>query len=525
MVRSILACIGWALLIALAGCSSTRELKVQDQVASADSGIHEWEGQKIIGYVTADAIYHKFKGRVRLVFPDTLEFLMNERYEGETPKTRPVPFRMARDSVQTLMATHQNTVGTIVTVLAIAVAIVAVAEAIAVATKESCPFIYSYDGERFVFDGEPYGGATMRGLERTDWSQLDHLVPVHGRFRLLLSNEVDETQHTNSLSLLVVDHPPGSTVVMDKDGHPHAFLGMVPLLAAHDETGRDLWPWLQADDAVAWQPDIKAYSRSDSLPDTRNHITLVFPRPTGVARAYLVSNVATNQWGSHMIRTMLGMRGDRVQEFYAAINGSEVYREQLFAWNAREELFELFPEIQCGTTWKRQDFIPAGGPFISESRAVPLDLSCVEGDSLQIRIHPPIGFWSLNSFHLAWEEAEARETKLSPERAGKSVGSDAVAALQSDDADYLDFPNTGDQAEINFAVPSRHKGMNRTIFARTRGWYEVHLYRLGKPDVAGLTRLSEEPGYAVRRALREFAEYQRTGVLLGVKNPMEPATP
>ena len=43
------------------------------------------------------------------------------------------------------------------------------AVAMIAATKESCPFVYSYDGERYVFDAEPLGGAVSKGLEKTDY--------------------------------------------------------------------------------------------------------------------------------------------------------------------------------------------------------------------------------------------------------------------------------------------------------------------------------------------------------------------
>ena len=37
--------------------------------------------------------------------------------------------------------------------------------------------------------------------------------------------------------------------------------------------------------------------------------------------------------------------------------------------------------------------------------------------------------------------------------------------------------------------------------------------RTGRPDLAALEKLTWEPGYIVRRALREYAEFERTGVL------------
>jgi hypothetical protein len=47
-----------------------------------------------------------------------------------------------------------------------------VAILIALASKKSCPFIYSFDGEKYVFDAEPLGGAISKAFERTDYNKL-----------------------------------------------------------------------------------------------------------------------------------------------------------------------------------------------------------------------------------------------------------------------------------------------------------------------------------------------------------------
>ena len=511
MKRSLGFAVIGVCILALAGCSSSRQRMVADE-----KDIQTERGQEVEGYTTTDALYHPFKGYVRSSAPDTLEFFTKERKSYRTeqyPKSsRIVRIQVPRDSVQTIRAIHGDAGKTVFRVVATTVLVAGALAVVAVAT--SCPFLYSYDGERYVFDGEPYGGATMRGLERPDWSELEHLASVRGTYRLLITNEVDETQHTNSLGLLVVDHPPGTAVVMDKEGHPHAFRQLASLRAATDETGRDLRAWLGSSDNAVWSPDLRAYARADTLADTRNHITLEFPRPPGVDRAYLVANVATHMWGAQMIRTMLGMRGNRLNEFYETINRSDLARRQLLAWDEREELFELFPEVECGPRWERQDFIPAGGPFHSETRAIPLDLRHVEGNTLRIRIHPPIGYWSLNSFQLAWEESKVDPIALLPQSAGAFGSVDVAAVLGADDERYLDYPTPGDRAEVVFTAPPARKDMERTVFARTRGWYQVHLHgHEGDPDIAGLYRLTNEPGYAVRCSLREFREYERTSAM------------
>jgi hypothetical protein len=163
----------------------------------------------------------------------------------------------------------------------------------------------------------------------------------------------------------------------------------------------------------------------------------------------------------------------------------------------------------------RQDFIPGGGPFIAESRAIPIDLSAVVGDRVEIRIHPPIGFWSLNSFHLAWEEDAVRVTRLAARSARDQKGADVASLLAADDDATLDFPTTKNRATLVFDAPPPAPGKRRTVFAETRGWYELNMHRSGPPDVAAIERMTREPGYGVRRALREYAEYRNTGVLAG----------
>ena len=61
---------------------------------------------------------------------------------------------------------------TIGLVAAVAVGTVAIIVGVAAATKQSCPFVYSWDGKQYVFDAEPYGGAITRGLEKDDFSTL-----------------------------------------------------------------------------------------------------------------------------------------------------------------------------------------------------------------------------------------------------------------------------------------------------------------------------------------------------------------
>jgi hypothetical protein len=378
-----------------------------------------------------------------------------------------------------------------------------------------CPFIYSFNGKAYVLDGEPYGTATARVLARADYSELAHLVATEGEYRLLLTNEQDETQHTDSLTLLAVDHRTGTTVILGPDGTVHAFERRQRLSAAHNERGQDVLPFLAENDKVSWEANLEEEARHFPTVDTRNHLVLEFPRPTTNSPVYLVASAATTAWGALQLRGLLGLHGTEVHDFYETLNRSPEALQQLRDWNAREELYQLGVHVRVGGRWERRGELLASGPFVSETRAVRLDLTGVEGDTVRLRVDPPVGFWHLNTFQLAWGENPVEVNLLKARVARDETGRDVRAELASDDGRTLDQPHAPNVTQLVFDAPPVPAGSTRTVFARTHGWYEMHFQDLGSPDVAALRRLEREPGYAVQRAMAEYAHLKARGVLPG----------
>ncbi|MCH7974485.1 MAG: hypothetical protein IH949_11500, partial [Bacteroidetes bacterium] len=129
---------------------------------------------------------------------------------------------------------------TIITTVGTIVGILGVALLIAIATKQSCPFVYSYNSQKYVFDAEPLGGAVTRGLQRTDLSKLDFLKEDNGKYKLLVRNEVPETQYLDEMKLVVVDHPKGTEIVTNLAGELHTISNPQKPILAIDEKGNDL---------------------------------------------------------------------------------------------------------------------------------------------------------------------------------------------------------------------------------------------------------------------------------------------
>ncbi len=455
-------------------------------------------GERVVGVTTkdgADVAFDKAGGYVQV---DTVFGTRN----GER-------LRFPLDQVQRVWVRRTDAAGTALAVIGGLAGVFLLTLAVAAATKESCPFVYSWDGSQYVFDAEPYGGAISRGLERDDYGRLENLRPDSGLYKLLVTNEVNESQMTNLMELWVIDHAPGSRVIPDATGNLHLISNPIPPASARDQEGRDLRHWLIQTDRTIWEP----LAVADSAGGMRDEIVLTFPRPAGATHARLIANVATGIWGSHMIRAMLQLRGREVRAWYARVDGGAHSRDSLFAWDLREELYHLRIAVEEPDGWRLRGVLPGGGPFIAEDRVVPLDLSRVRGDSVRLRFRPPRGFWALNSFAIDYGEVRpVKVDTLRPVSARDARAGDMLPAITSSDELYYAMPNKGDRGHVAFRAPAAARAdLERTVILHTRGYYRLHLPIGGDPDTATLRRIVEVPNAAAEFAAEQFSHWHVAG--------------
>jgi hypothetical protein len=485
------------LLIAVFLCTSCTVMKVRkldvNQVAQPQQ-------EHIVGITTKKGEDVQFDPPGGMVNRDAIE-----------AKVKTVPYTITIQDVQRLWVERKGTsgprtVGLTVAIVAVALGTIA---AVLLLTKQSCPFVYSWDGTQYVFDAEPYGGAITRGLERDDYSELEHLREQNGLYRLMLTNEVDETQFTNLTELWVVDHAPELRVVSDEKGNLRGFGDVQKLRAARDLYGNDLLPWLQSTDRKIWEPDAVAGPNGN----LRQEVILTFPKPEGVKQANLIANAATGLWGSYMIKRMVELRGREAVSWLSSLDHDRTSVAALEAWGAREETYRLRVEVEEPTGWELRGTLPPGGPLLAEDRVIPLDVSRVPGNQLRIRLRPPVGFWALNSFAVAYGAGqEVGVLRVAAKSATTWDNKDVLGDLTAVDDRYYAMPYTTDRAEITFPAPPRKHGTERTVFLHSRGWYQLHLGANGEPDETTLTKLLSVPGAPVQFAADRFAEWQKNGV-------------
>lgn len=490
MKRTISIITIMVLLIQMLGCTVKKVQRVNAP------NITNPASEKIVGITTRTGEDISFQPPGAVVQNGKLKAKVNNK-----------DYEIAVDQVERFWIERKehSTARTIGLVAAIAVGTIGVVAAIIVATKESCPFVYSWDGQQYAFDAEPYGGAITRGLERHDYSELEKLVPDKGLYRLMISNEVDETQFTNLMELMVADHK-SDRVAMDDAGNLYTLSKVEPAIAAIDETGRDLLPWLKATDKRIWEPEPETNPNASVRQDVR----LTFPKPASAANAKLVVNGGTSLWGSYMIKTFSELRGSDIEDWYASMDDNPLNLAALRAWNEREELFMLKIDVEEANGWVQRGLLLGGGPFVLEDRIVNLDVSRAQGDRLNIRIRPPKGFWAFNSFGVDYSPNQPVQVQiLHPIECRDANGQDRLAQVAAADGAYYDMPNIGDRGYVNFKAPAEKPGLKRTVFLHTQGYYRIHVDGTGPADNETLTRIMTIPDAAARFSGLRFAAWQQ----------------
>lgn len=421
---------------------------------------------------------------------------------------------IAVDSVLYARVERTNVAGTVLATLGIVALVGVVVVLIVLATKQSCPFIYSFNGEQYIFDAEPLGGAICPGLARTDISCLESVKAVNGEYRLLIRNEVPETQYLDRMKLLVVDHSPDVSVYPDLQGNFYGFRNVLGSTSASDENGMSLTSFLRASDNIAWQTNLPAASRTPDAP-VRHQVTVTLPKPPGAKEAWLVTNIGTSSWGSNMIRKTVEYRGNAAAAWLRSLTpGSPTYME-MYQFINGEEMYNLNVWVKEGESWEQRAVIQGQGPLISEDRVYPMDVSNAAGDSLVLRFNPPKGFWTFDYIGVSYEDPTVtRAARVDAHTAQDEEGNSILGSLDSMDLGYYVMPEVGDQAWMSFRVPQQAEGTKRSVFLETNGYYELHLQKDLPDQMARLYYIGTHPGQIVKTAMEEFrnwhAEQQAT---------------
>lgn len=303
----------------------------------------------------------------------------------------------------------------------------------------SCPFIYSYNGHDWRIDSETYAGAVARGLERTDVDNLDHIASVDGKYRLALANEVDETEYTDELTLLIAEHPATTRVFPDMNGVLHTV------------------------DAGSNPVSFRQTNLVSMPAKTRWEAT--FRRPRGDHLA-LVIRVRNTDAVPFVHQHLMNLLGQDVYTWYREVNSNTEAARKTLSW------YTAMSGLRVSTSsgkWIERGVVPIVGPVVAKTIVVPIGDQTGD-DLVHVRLESSPMLWNIESVRIATETAapDIHEVKVS--RAIDADGNDVASLLREHDGNYHVALN-GSRVIAEFDTPNLRKGMRATVIARTTGHY------------------------------------------------------
>lgn len=395
---------------------------------------------------------------------------------------------------------------TVLAVVGVIVGLVALIFLIALATKQSCPFIYSFDGNKYVFDGEPLGGAICDGLKRTDYSRLENLEVSENKFKLLIRNEADEIQYLDELKLIVVPHEENTYVTPNPEGEFFKYKNIMQPVSVTDENGNDCTAFFKDKDDIKWQTQMP-FDTSFKGGTDRHTLKFKFPKPENAKNALLFLNCGTALWGSYMIKAMLHLRGNKLDDWYANVNsgGNEIMK--LYKFMEREELYFLKVNLLEGDNYTQRTYIPASGPFIDEDKIVRLPLENVKGDYIEFIINPPAGFWKFDKVGIIYDYEIIEKNKIEELDAVYAIdqnGNDFRENIKGPDKKYYTMPEVGNFSNVYFDVPQGFDKIRNELFLRTTGFYDINVDKKTPEQKDMIEEIYAAPGKIIKYSMKLY---------------------
>ncbi|MCB0726891.1 MAG: hypothetical protein KDD00_05470 [Ignavibacteriae bacterium] len=372
----------------------------------------------------------------------------------------------------------------------------------------SCPLVFLFDGENYVFDSEPISGVICENMKRTDLSKLESLKPSEGKFKLHIKNQPGEKEMLDEVKLVSVSHPENSFVTTSPEGQFFNYKNIIKPQSVTDENGKDVTVFFNEKDDVRWQTQM-AFDTSFSSGSERHKLKFRFPKPKGAGRALIFVNCGTAYWGAHMIKHMLNLKGDKVEDWYGSLFSADKEIRKLIEFLSKEELFMLKVNLHEDDQYKVKTLIPAGGPLMDEDRVIRLPIENVTGDYIEFILNPPAGFWKIDQIGIIYDYELIEEKNIKVLDAIYAVdqdGRDLINMISTKDKIYYDMPDEGNYSNVEFNVPQDFDRSVNEIFIRTTGYYEIYTNKNNREQKALIEDIMNTPGKIIQYSMSQYKQ-------------------
>ncbi len=444
---------------------------------------------------------YKGKGNMRYKDP----FVLNEvhMYIGNDSPLAKGSYTLALDQIQKIEVIEKDkkrtTSSYVIGALGYTIGAIAVVAIIIAATKSSCPFISAYTNNEFVLQGEIYGGAIYPQLARDDYMPLRMQPKEDGTLMLKISNELKEKQYTDFADLVVVSHKTNAQVLPDASGNLYSISNPDLPQKAWTTNRSDIIPLINKynDDQLLRFDDTLTASND-------NYLIAQFKNESHSKKAKLVVSAKNSYWIDYLYGEVAKEFGD----YYATYAKKQTKKPaaELLKW-AQEQHLPLTVSLKTNSGWQKIADLNTIGPLAVRQVVVPLDLSNVSGDDIQVKLSSGFMFWEIDYTAIDFSDDKYFSVQtISPSTAIDETGKDVLPVLLKRDNNFLEQPVPGDVVTLEYKCNLPDENISRSYILHTRGYYTHSWDFKGSPHIAFLKQL-KKPNALPKYSLDEYKKY------------------
>lgn len=354
---------------------------------------------------------------------------------------------------------------------------------IVVAALTSCPFVSSYDGSNVSIQGEIYGGAIYPQLARNDYIKMNMAPLPNGNLQLNIINELQEQQNTDLAELMVVTHDKNEQILVDETGALYAIGKKISPVTA-TSNNKDVLPKLLNEN------DGNIFSFDDTTNITgENKLHLTFNKTGDAHTAKLILRLKNSYWMDYVYQKVLEGFGDYYGTYVK--QQSNKSSEELTRWTS-QQLMPLQISLQTKKGLQPVQNIKTFGPLSNREIVVPIDVSNISGDKINLQLNTGFMFWEIDyaAIDFSANDNFSVSTAL-PLTAFDENGKDIRSLLANADGNYLVQPIPGNQATIQYAyTPLTDTTKTQTFILHAKGYYQHNNFK-GAPNTGFLQQFGQ----------------------------------
>jgi hypothetical protein len=257
-------------------------------------------------------------------------------------------------------------------------------------TSPSCPFIYSWNGNGYILEGEAFGTGLGKLLETRTSIVMKSLESLDGKIRVKLTNERPETHFLNNVKMISVETKPWETVYSDNRNNICAISTHKKISKAIDQSGSEVTNLLKENDDNYWRSDL---SSANSEAEYEDNINIFI---NDVARADSFSLVVSGKNTNLTTVVFLYLQkllGDEYVNFHKAADVDPELSELIKSALVRSA---LKIDVWDGNEWKYTDLIFPEANKTKFTKLVRLPLYDRDTDEVKIRLRCLTDVWEID---------------------------------------------------------------------------------------------------------------------------------